>query len=125
MRVEYFKINLSISKVRNLLCIKHIHNILDKPYFFMINKVMSKSQHRGVITMIKKDGDERYLKNWRPISLLCVDYKIISRLLAKRIQIVLPKLIDCNQYCSVPGKSIIHCNMLIRDIVYYVNKWNN
>lgn len=60
-------------------------------------------------------------KNWRPISLLCVDYTIISKLLANRMQIVLEKIIDGNQYCSVPGRSIVQCNMLIRDIMFYVN----
>ena len=86
------------------------------------HKIMSKSQHKGVITLLKKDGNGSDIKNWRPISLLCVDYKIVSKLIAKRVQLVLPKLIDENQYCSIPGRSIIHCNMLIRDIVYYVNK---
>ena len=85
------------------------------------HNVMSKSQHKGIITLLKKDGDGSNIKNWRPISLLCVDYKIVSKLIAKRVQLVLPKLIDVNQYCSIPGRSIIHCNMLIRDIVYYVN----
>ena len=89
--------------------------------FITQNKVMSNSQHKGVITIIKKDGNGKDLKNWRPISLLCVDYKIVAKLLAKRIQFVLDKVIDPNQFCSVPGRSIVHCNMLIRDIVYYVN----
>ena len=33
---------------------------------------------------------------------------------------MLNKFISPEQYCSVPGKSIINCNMLMRDILYYV-----
>ena len=39
---------------------------------------LSISQHRVVIKLIeKKDRDKRYIKNWRPISLLNVDTKIM------------------------------------------------
>ena len=43
---------------------------------------MTDEQCRGVITLIPKEGkDNKFLKNWRPISLLNVDYKIVSKLL--------------------------------------------
>ena len=92
--------------------------------FSIINRILCQSQRKGVITITPKDGDKKLLKNWRPISLLCVDYKIISKLLAKRMQLHLEKVIDNNQYCSVPGRSIVNCNMFIRDIVYFVNNEN-
>ena len=89
--------------------------------FIMENKCISVSQRKGVITLIHKGGEEKELKNWRPISLLCVDYKIISKLLANRMKEVLDKVIGDSQFCCIPGRSIVHCNMLIRDVIYYVN----
>ena len=40
---------------------------------------LSRSQRRGIITLSFKKGDRLDPKNWRPISLLNVDYKIASR----------------------------------------------
>ena len=43
-----------------------------------IEKELSTSQKQAVIKLIKKkDHDERFMKNWRPISLLNVDAKLI------------------------------------------------
>lgn len=39
---------------------------------------LSLSQRRGVITLLYKKGDRNLLKNWRPITLLNVDYKILT-----------------------------------------------
>ena len=52
---------------------------------------LSVSQKRETITLIPK-GDENLseLKNWRPISLLDIDYKILSKVLARRMENILP-----------------------------------
>ena len=47
---------------------------------------LSISQKRGTITLIRKgDVNLTDLKNWRPISLLNVDYKLLLKVLAKRM----------------------------------------
>ena len=41
---------------------------------------LSISQRQAIIKLIKrKDRDKRFRKNWRPISILIVDLKIISK----------------------------------------------
>ena len=42
----------------------------------------SVSQRRGLLSLISKKGEKGDLRNWRPISLLCVDYKIGTKALA-------------------------------------------
>ena len=59
---------------------------------------MSNSQRQAVITLLEKKGKGRTLiENWRPISLINADAKIISKVIAKRIKDVLPSIMHHNQ----------------------------
>jgi hypothetical protein len=62
------------------------------------NSLLSVSQKQGLITCLPKEGKPKHLlKNWRPISLLNVDYKIGSPYIAQRLKTVLKKLISNRQ----------------------------
>ena len=55
-------------------------------------------QGRGVITLLPKDESSLLeLKNWRPITLLNVDYKIAAKAIASRMETSLPLLIHTEQ----------------------------
>ena len=52
---------------------------------------LSTSQKQAMITLIeKKDKDKRLLKNWRPISLINMDVEIASKVMAMRLESILP-----------------------------------
>ena len=85
---------------------------------------MGASQRKGIITLIPKSNDTLDINNYRPISLLCVDYKILAKILSERIKCVLHKVINSKQFCGVPGRSINQCNMELRDLIYYSNDSN-
>ena len=90
-----------------------------------IDGKLSPSQRHGLITLIcKKPEKAEDLKNWRPISLLNVDYKLISKVLANRLRCVLGKIIHMDQTCAVPGRSILDNIHLIRNIIDYTNQKN-
>ena len=79
---------------------------------------LSISQRRGVIALIsKKDKDKSLLENLRPITLLNVDYKILTKIIAKRIENVLPKIINPNQTGYVKGHFIGENIRLIQDVM--------
>ena len=87
---------------------------------------LSISQRRGIITLIPKaDGDLKELSNWRPISLLNIDYKILTKALAKRIEKHLPKLINSDQTRFVKGRYIGQNIRLLSDIMEYLNANKN
>lgn len=48
--------------------------------------VLPLSCRRAVLTLIPKKGDLGYLKNWRPVSLLCTDLKILSKAITNRLK---------------------------------------
>lgn len=80
-------------------------------------RIMSRTMRHGLISLIYKKGDRRELKNWRPISLLNVDYKILARVMANRLKYVLPKIISPNQTCCVVGRDISDNIASIRDVI--------
>ena len=85
-------------------------------------KELSISQMQAIIKLIeKKDRDKRYIKNWRPISLLNVDIKILSKALAKRLKEVLPCLISAQQTAYVQNRNIGESGRLISDIIEIAN----
>ena len=79
---------------------------------------LSISQRRGVITLLPKDDTAlSHLKNWRPITLLNVDYKIASKAIAKRIEATLPHLIHTDQTGFIQGRYIGENIRLISDLM--------
>ena len=68
---------------------------------------LSNSQKQAIITLIEKKGkDRRQISNWRPISLINLDTKIGSKAIARRLQEVIPDIVNHNQNAYVKGKSI-------------------
>ena len=81
---------------------------------------LSISQRRGIISLIpKKNKDKTLLDNLRPISLLNVDYKILTKTLAQRLEKVLPTVINPYQTGYVKGHFIGENVRLIRDIMFF------
>ena len=79
---------------------------------------MSNSQKQAVITLIEKKGKDRsLLENWRPISLVNVDTKIMTKAIAWRIKTVLPDIIHQNQTGYVKDRFIGETIRSIYDIM--------
>ena len=60
----------------------------------------------SVTCLIFKKNDPKDLKNWCPISLLNVDYKLSSRALANHLSKILPLVVDEDQLHSIPSRTI-------------------
>lgn len=87
---------------------------------------LSTTQRQAVITLIEKPGkDSRYLKNWRPISLINVDAKICSKALSNRLAEILPSIIHSNQTAFVKDRNIDEPIRLIEDLMDYTLSGNH
>ena len=90
------------------------------------NKELSYEQRRGVIKLIpKKDKDLCYIKNWRPISLLNTDYKILTNILSNRMQVVLPSIISMDQTAYLKTRNISINIRSIYDVIDHTVKKEN
>lgn len=80
---------------------------------------LSITQRQGIITCLPKgDKPKQFLKNWRPITLLNVIYKLASGSIAERIKQVLDKLISKEQTGFMSGRYIGENTRLIYDILH-------
>ena len=82
------------------------------------------SLRSGVITLLFKKGDRLNPANWRPITLLNVDYKICARALAARLLKVIHYVVGPDQTCGVPGRFIGENVALLRDLAHYCEVTN-
>ena len=85
---------------------------------------LSTTQEEGVIICVPKgDKPGYYIKNWRPMSLLNVIYKIGSSSIANIIVFtVLPTLIDDDQTGFISNRYIGDNIRLIYDLINYLNQ---
>ena len=80
---------------------------------------MSNSQKQAVITLIEKEGKNAMdVKNYRPITLLNVDYKILSKVLARRIKEVLGEIVHHDQVGYIKDRNIGEAVRLIDDMFF-------
>ena len=89
------------------------------------NGTLSISQRQGIISLIpKKKKSNEYLKNWRPVSLLNVYYKIATKTIALRLEKILPNLIHPCQSGYVKGRFIGESFRLIADTMHFTKEKN-
>ena len=99
--------------------------LIDSYNYTFESKGLSQEQKLAVINLIpKKDKDVRYLKNWRPVSLLNTDYKILAKALANRLQKVIGHLICEDQVGYIKGRYIGEAIRTIEDIILLTNEQN-
>lgn len=71
-----------------------------------------------------KKGDCLDMRNWRPISLLNVDYKLAVRAIAARLLKVIHLIVHKDQTCGVPGRYIGENVAFLRDVASYATTFD-
>ena len=97
------------------LTVRYINEAYSKGSFFV-------TQRRGFVSLLPKKGDQRYLKNKRPVILLDVIYKLVAKVEAIRIGSVIDRLISTDQTGFLKGRNIGDNLRLISDVLYFSDK---
>jgi hypothetical protein len=82
---------------------------------------LTEGQKQGVIICIPKNARPSTPEDYRPITLLNTDYKILAILIAARLRPVLAEQLHPSQYCGVPGNAIVDAVETVRDAIAYAD----
>lgn len=76
----------------------------------------------GVITLVPKIKEANTIKQYRPICLLNVDFKIFSKLLTDRLTPLADKVISKNQTAFIKGRNILEGVVTVHEIIHELKR---
>ena len=96
-----------------------LHSVILKA---VSNNKFHMTANQGILSLIDKpDKDLLSILNWRPLTMLNCDYKIYSKIIANRLQMVLPLLLHNDQKGFVKGRKISRNILELQSIIEYCN----
>ena len=108
---------------------KHFWNLVGQDLLSVLTECLERGEmptscRRAVLSLLPKKGDLALLANWRPVALLCTDYKILSRVLSNRLKQCLHMIVQVDQTYCIKGRTIMDNLFLIRDTIDLCELYN-
>ena len=85
-------------------------------YFFKHKKLVRQLNHT-FLTLVPKSTTASSLNDFRPIACCNLIYKLITKILANRLQMVINDLISLNQSAFLKGRQISDCSLLAHELI--------
>ena len=85
---------------------------------------MPKTMREAIVKLLYKKNDHKNIKNWRPISLLNTDYKILSKIIVNRLIPIFENYISPQQCTGLPGRRIENIHYNIQALLEMANQKN-
>ncbi|GJU33567.1 RNA-directed DNA polymerase, eukaryota [Tanacetum coccineum] len=93
------------------------NDIIQAVKAFFANGCFPRGCNSSFIALIPKIQDAKFVKDFRPISLIGSTYKIISKILANRLCLVLPDLISDVQSAFVANRQILDGPFILNELM--------
>ena len=93
-------------------------NIKDNYYKMFVDFLDIKRLNYGVITLVPKVKDAATIKQYRPICLLNVDYKVFTKVLIGRLTPVAKEVIGPNQSGFIQGRNILEEVVILHEVLH-------
>ncbi|CAI5962221.1 unnamed protein product [Closterium sp. NIES-65] len=91
--------------------------LMDLVRRFMGGEALPHTVSTAVTILLHKKGDKGDLGNYRPITLLSTVYKIIAKVMAGRLKVVLHEVISEDQYGFLPGRQLADAVSVVADAI--------
>lgn len=89
---------------------------------FIANKELPMALNKTLIVLIPKKAHPEVLPDMQPIALCNVLYKIIAKMLANRLKLVLDTVISDPQSAFVPGRAITDNILISAEIMHFLKR---
>ena len=97
--------------------------VLERLYRWIEEKgEMPHSMITGLVSIIYKKGSRDKLENYRPLTVLNGDYKVLAKVLANRLKEVIGTVVGSTQAYSIPGRDIADTISSIRDTIIHMKR---
>jgi hypothetical protein len=89
---------------------------------FYENKLPFFSLNFGIITLLPKQKDASHIKQYRPICLLNVSFKIFTKVMINRMTGIASKLISPSQTTFMSGRNIMKGVVMLQGTIYEIHR---
>ncbi|GJW39889.1 RNA-directed DNA polymerase, eukaryota, partial [Tanacetum coccineum] len=96
----------------------------DAVEYFFVNGSFSKGCNSSFIALIPKVPDAKFVNDYRPISLIGSVYKVVTKIMANRLALVIADIISETQSAFVAERQIFDDLFILNEVLHWCKKKN-
>ena len=109
--LEFFKETWEFTKQYFLVIVNNMYTYID-------GQITDQQKH-DILLCIPNNSDPERIWDYRPLTLLNSDYKLLTRIIANRMGPWMTNITQWSQHCGPHGNTIFDAAAAIRDVVAY------